>query len=121
MDNKKRQLYQLFGELGITEEKFKEWFYKWVYRYEHGDLKVSPEDFLPKIPKETEHKVNEYIKGEHTIREMFDYLENLYMDVLLDKELARETALSELIFRIMKPSELLYLVKNAVEKPKNKA
>jgi hypothetical protein len=121
MENKKRQLYRLFRELDITEEQFKKCFNKWAKRFEDGGLETSPEDYLPKFSNKIEREADEYKKGEHTFREIYDYLTTLYTGVVLDKELAGEMALFELILSIMKTSELLYLMKSIVEKPKYKA
>lgn len=106
--SKKGQPYQLFGAMGLTREEFEDWFNSWEKRYEKEGL----EDSLPEIPNETKNKINEYIKGEHTIKEMYNYVETLLIGIGYDPKIARETALAELIFQIIKPIELLYFMRS---------
>jgi len=114
----------MLGVLGIKQKDFEDWFIKWVSRYENGGFEYSPEDSLPKFSNKIEGERNKFLKGylegERSTTEVYDYLWNLYEGVLLNKELAKEMALADMIFSIIKPSELLYLMGGLVRNLEDK-
>jgi len=127
MENKKKELYQLFGTLGITQKEFEDWYNRWKTKFENKEHETEYEKSLPKLSEKDvcamDREINKYLaeNHEHNIKAINNFIQKVYMKYGFNKEEAKEMAFTELIFRIMSPVELTYFMKNVVEKSKDKA
>ena len=120
---KKRQLYEWFSFLGIEENEFKEFYNKWKNEFDEKEY----EKILPEIPEKKvdrfeqkidgiERVIDAYLKEEHSKKEIRDFIQFCYMQVGYNKEQARKMVLSAIIFSVVSPAELVYLMESVTEK-----
>ncbi len=109
---KKRQLYEWFGFLGIKEEELKQFYTKWKDEFD----KEWYEKTLPKIPEKKadefeqkiegiERVIDVYLKEEHKKEEIYNFIKNIYMEAGYNDKHAEGMFLSAIIFRIISPTE----------------